>query len=143
MSFIRHRGKTKIMWLPVTPSTAISARALVAWSSGKLIAATSTTAPTSIAGVLKKAIAATDADYALDRLVPVEVPVECNVEWECDVTSGLVAADRGLYQDLTDSLTINRAASSYDITQCVKVVSSTKGIFILNIGVNGSGITGA
>ena len=143
MSFIRSRGKTKTMWLPITASTAIAAKALTAWSSGKLIAATSTTAPTSIVGVLKKAVAATDADYALDRLVPVEVPVETNVEWEGDVTSGLVAADRGLYQDLTDSATVNRAASSYDVVQCIKVISTTKGIFHLNIGPNGSGIQGA
>lgn len=143
MAFVRKQGKTKTMHLPVTPSTAISAGALVAWSSGKLIAATSTTAPTSIAGVLKKAIAATDSDYASDRLVQVEVPVENNVVWEADVTSGLVATDRGLYVDLTDSLTINRGASSYDVAQVVKVISTTKGQFILNIGVAGMGIIGA
>lgn len=122
------------MWLPVTASTAIAAGALVAFSSGKLIAATSTTAGSAIAGVLRKAIAATDSDYASERLVAVEVPVEKNVVWEADVTSGLVAADIGLYQDLTDSVTVNRGASTYDIAQCVKVISTTKGLFYLNIG---------
>lgn len=136
------QGRTKLMWLPVTPSTAISNGALVAWSSGKLIAATSTTPPTSIAGVLRHAIASTDDDYADDRLVEVEVPVEANTVWEAAVTSGLVAADRGLYQDLTDSLTVNRGASTYDVVQCVKVLSTTKGLFILNIGTTGMGIIG-
>jgi len=122
------------MWLPVTASTAIGAGALVAWSSGKLIAATSTTASSDIAGVLLKAITSSDSDYASERLVAVEVPAEKYVVWEADVTSGLVAADRGLYQDLTDSVTVNRGASTYDIVQCVKVISTTKGWFILNIG---------
>jgi hypothetical protein len=62
------------------------------------------------------------------------VPVEKNVVWEANVTSGLVAADVGLYQDLTDGATVNRAATSLDIVQCVKVISTTKGLFILNIG---------
>lgn len=137
------QGKTKFMWLPVTVSTEISKGALVAFSSGYLIAATSTTAPTSIIGVLRHAIASTDSDYATARLVEVEVPVECNTVWEGDVTSGLVAADIGIYQDLTNSLTVNRAASSYDVVQCVKVISTTKGWFILNIGVQGMGIIGA
>ena len=131
--FIRKQGKTKFMYLPVTPSTAIAAGALVAWASGKLIAATSTTAATITAGVLVEAITSSDSDYADDRLVAVEVPVEKNVIWEADVTSGLVAADRGLYQDLTDASTVNRGASTYDIVQCTKVLSTTKGEFILNI----------
>jgi len=126
------------MWLPVTPSTAFPAGALVAFSSGKLIPATSTTPASSIVGVIRHAITASDSDYAKDRLVEVEVPVEKYVVWEADVTSGLVAGDIGLYQDLTDSVTVNRAASTYDIVQCVKVISGTKGWFILNIGPDAS-----
>jgi len=137
------KGYTKFMWLPVTVSTTFSVGGLVAWSSGYLIEATSTTAPTDIVGVIRHAIAATDSDYATARLVEVEVPTQLNTVWEGAVTSGLVAADRGLYQDLTDNLTVNRAASSYDIVQCVKVLSTTLGHFILNIGVGGMGIIGA
>lgn len=132
--FIRKQGKTKLVWLPVTASTAIAKGALVAFSSGKLIAATSSTAGNVIVGVLRHAITSSDADYASERLVEVEVPVEKNTVWEADVTSGLVAADIGLYQDLTDSVTVNRAASTYDIVQCVRVLSTTKGYFFLNIG---------
>lgn len=143
MAFRRIQGKTKIMWLPVTVSTALSAKSLVAWSSGYLIAATSSTAPSTHVGILRKAIAATDSDYATARLVAVEVPVENYVIWEADVTSGLVVADRGLYQDLTDSVTVNRGASTYDAVQCVKVISTTKGHFILNAGIAGCGVIGA
>jgi hypothetical protein len=128
------KGKTKTVQLPVTPSTAIAEGALVAFSSGYLIAATSSTAPESIAGVLVKAIAATDSDYASARTVAVEVPTEVGTVWTADVTSGLVAADVGLYQDLTDSVTVNRGASTYDVVKCVGVISTTKGLFELNIG---------
>jgi len=142
MAFTRRQGKTKILWLNVTVSTAFTKGAIVAWSSGYLIPATSSTAPSTHAGVIQKTIAATDSDYATARLVPVEVPVENNVVWEGDVTSGLVAADRGLFQDLTDSLTVNRGASTYDTVQCVKVLSTTKGHFILNLGIAGMGVVG-
>jgi hypothetical protein len=135
MAFVKVEGKTKFEYLPVTASTAIAAGALVAWSSGLLIAATSSTAGYSIAGKLVKAIAATDSDYATSaRLVAVEVPMESNVVWEADVTSGLTATDRGAFQDLTDASTVDRSASTYDIVQCKKVVSATKGHFYLNIG---------
>jgi len=139
----RVQGKTKFMWLPVTVSTVLSEASLVSWDSGYLIAATSTTAPSNHVGVIRHAITAADSDYATARLVEVEVPVETNVVWEIPVTSGLVVADRGLFQDLTDSLTVNRAASSYDAVQCVKVLSTTNGWFILNLGIGGMGIVGA
>lgn len=134
MAAILRQGKTKKVYLPVTASTAIGKDAFVAWSSGKLIAATSTTAGSSIVGTLVKAIVSTDADYADERLVAVNVPVEKFTVWEIDVTSGLVAADIGLYQDLTSSTHVNRGASTFDIVQCVKVLSTTKGLFHLNIG---------
>ena len=134
MAFRRFKGKTVTRWLPVTTSTAFTKGALVGWSSGLLIPATSSTAAKTHVGVIKKTIASTDADYATARLVPVEVPVERGVEWEADVTSGLVAADIGLWVDATDSLTLNRGASSVDVAQVRKVISTTKGIVVLNLG---------
>ena len=131
--FILKEGLTKNIQLPVTASTVIAQGAFVAFSSGKLIAATSTTASYEIIGVLVRAIAATDSDYADERLVDVQVPVEMNTVWIGDVTSGLVAADIGLFQDLTDSVTVDRSASTYNPVQCVKVLSTTKGEFLLNL----------
>jgi len=134
MAFLKYRGKTKTVWLPVTVSTAIAKGDIVSWSSGALIKATSSTSALSHAGVIKKTIASTDSDYATARLVPVEVPVEKNVEWLAPVTSGLVAGDIGLLVDLTDAGTINRAASTYDVAQVKSVISTTQGTFILNLG---------
>ena len=134
MAFIRKQGKTKLMWLPVTASTALSANSLVAWSSGRLIAATATTAGNVIAGVIRHAITSADSDYAVTRDVEVEVDVEKRVTWEADVTATLVVADVGLYCDLTDASTVDRAASTYDIVQIAKFISTTKADVHLNIG---------
>jgi len=134
MSFKKVSGKTKLAYLPVTPSTVMADGDLVSFASGYLIKATSSTAALSHVGVVRKTITAADADYALARTVPVEVPLEKNVVWEAPVTSDLVAADVGLLVDLTDAGTINRAASTYDAAQVVKVITSTKGHFLLNLG---------
>lgn len=141
--FVRKQGLTKVMYLSVTPSTAISKGALLAWSSGKLIAATSTTAPSTIAGVSVRSIVSTDTDYASDRLIPVEVPVELGVVWTADVTATAVASDQGLYCDLTDSLTVNRGGSTYDVVQIVKFLTTVKCDVLLNIGTFGCGVIGA
>jgi len=128
------KGKTKIEWLPVTTSTAIGEGHLVAFSSGYLIEATSTTAPSAIAGVLVKAIAATDTDYATARNVAVEVPVDKDTLWEADVTSGLLTTSPGTFYDITDGDHVATTATDYDVVRCVKYISATKGLFTLNIG---------
>ena len=135
MAFIRNKGKTKVVFLPVTASTVIGKGALVTFSSGLLIAATSSTVPGALEGVLVKAIAATDSDYATSgRLVAVEVPVEKHVVWESDVTATLATTDIGAEVDLTDSNNVNRGASSIKIAKCVGFISTVKGLFYLKFG---------
>jgi hypothetical protein len=134
MAFKKAQGKTKLVYLPVTPSTVMADGDIVSFASGYLIKATASTTALSHVGVVRKTITAADADYALARKVPVEVPVEKNVIWEAPVTSGLVAADVGLLVDLTDAGTIDRSATTIDAAQVVAVISSTKGLFRLNLG---------
>jgi len=134
MAFIPRKGRWKREHLPVTTSTALAANSLVTFTSGKLVAATAGTTAVNLVGILEKAIAATDSDYATERLVSVLVPSERFCVVEGDVTSGLVAADIGLYVDLTDDVTINRGASSIDAAYVVKVISSTKGLFYMRFG---------
>ncbi len=136
MAFKIKSGKIKNVYLPVTPSTVLAKDSIVTFSSGKLIAAVAGTTLQNIVGVVPKAITATDTDYASDRLIAVQVPIEPNTVWEGDVTSGLVAADVGLFVDLTSSTHINRGASTIDVAFCVGVISSTKGLF--NIGFKGN-----
>lgn len=134
MTLIKVKGKTVIREYPVTTSTAFLEKSLVALSSGKLIPATSSTTAAANVGVLHKAITSSDADYADARKVKVEVPIEKKVIWDITVTSGLVANDIGLFQDLTNSVSVDRGSSSIDAVQCVRVLSTTKGHFILNDG---------
>lgn len=123
------KGKTKFVYLPMTTSTAVTKDTLLTFSTGLLVAATSSTAAADIVGVLRHTIASTDADYASARLVEVQVPVERFTVWECDVTSGLVAADIGIEVDLTDGATVNRAATSVKAVRATKVLTTTKGEF--------------
>jgi len=131
MSFILKKGRTKFVYLPVTTSTAITAGTLVTFSSGLLVAATSSTAAADIVGVLRHTIASTDTDYATARLVEVQVPTERFTQWIGSVTSGLVAADIGIEVDLTDGATVNRGATSVKAVRCLEVVSTTSGTFLI------------
>lgn len=128
MAFIKKQGKTKQMFLPVTTSTALTAGYLVTFSSGLLVAATSSTAAADIIGVGVKTIASTDTDYATARLIPVEVPVDRYTVWE-GTTASMVSTDIGVETDLTDGGTVNRGASSIKAVRAVKLITATKGWF--------------
>ncbi|KKK93261.1 hypothetical protein LCGC14_2694660 [marine sediment metagenome] len=128
MSFILHAGKTKDIKLPVTASTVLSVNSLVSHTSGQLVAATSSSNAVDILGVVLKAIVATDDDYTDERLISIRIPMERFTEWIADFTATLVVADVGLEVDLTDAVTLNRAASSKDIAKVKKVLSTTKGV---------------
>jgi len=143
MAFVRKKGKTAIKWCPVAASTCSTAvkGALMCYSGGYIIPTTNTTAPSAVAGVLLKDIATTDADYATARMVPVEVPIEKGVEWECAVSAGTLAATSvGAFFDLgTDDLgiTVAQNGTTYDVVKCTKYISATKGWFELNISTDG------
>jgi len=124
--FRKVSGLTKNVELPVTPSTALPERSLVTFTSGKLVAAVAGTLADDIEGILIGAIAATDGDYADDRLVEIEVPVEKNVMYEFD-TTGLVATDVGVDVDLADNVSVDRSASAVGVVRPMKVLSATKG----------------
>lgn len=134
MSTVKFQGKSKVMFLPVTTSTALTKKQFLAWSSGLLIAATSGTAAIAIAGVGVKTIASTDTDYATARLIPVEVPVEKFVVWKQDFTTTLVAGDLGAECDLTDAGNANRGASSVKFVIPIQVISATQGLAFLKFG---------
>jgi len=133
MAFTKFRGKTVTRWLPVTTSTTFTKGDIVAWASGLIIKATTTSAAKTHVGVIKKTIAATDTDYATARVVPVEVPLEKMVQWASTGTA-LVATENGLWMDLTGPGAVDRAGSTYDAVQQFSVTNSTNGVFILNLG---------
>lgn len=135
MSFRKVSGKTKNVYLPVTPSTVLAARSLVTFATGKLVAAVAGTTAPNLAGVLIGAIAATDANYATNRLVAVEVPVEKGVIYEYPAVA-LVAADIGVDIDLLNSTTVDRSATAIGVVRTLRVLSSTLGQGLVKI--NGS-----
>lgn len=132
MGFRLVKGKTVTKQMPVTPSTVFAARSLVTFASGQLVPAVAGTLAPNLAGVIIGAIAATDADYASERLVDVEVPVEKNVTYEFD-TTGLVATDIGVDVDLTNSTTVNRAATAIGVVRPTRVLTSTLGEGLIKI----------
>ena len=116
MSFIRIKGKTRLEHFPVTVSTALSAGSLVEWTSGYIAAADDNEAAADCVGVLVKAIAATDDDYAVARLVAVEVPVEKHVQWLADTGDTYVAAThRGVECGIIDSVTLDLDDTTNDV----------------------------
>src|ERR1044072_3757315 len=138
MSVILKRGKTKNIDMPVTPSTAFTADTLVKSSSGKLVACVAGDAALDIVGVIRKTIASTDADYALDRLVPIDAPAERHVEYTIDIGTGTIAAtDVNTEYDLAAAGTIDQTATTDKVAKLIKFVTSTKGVFFVKF--NGSG----
>lgn len=124
------KGRTKIVFYPKAASTAFSKNSLVYFDgSGAIIPADATSGDH--IGLILKAVAATDADYASNTLVPVEVPQDKVCEFEADVTSGLTAAKVGTTMDLTDASTVS-ISTSKNVVTCVKYLSATKGRFVLN-----------
>lgn len=149
MAIKLYQGKTKFMWLPVTTSTAIAKDTLVLFDSypgvinGLLLGATAGSQGDLIMGTLRHTIASTDDDYATARDVEVEVPIEKNVVWECDVTTAaaLTSTDMGEFQDLsTNGNEFVTANSTYDHGYVVGFISATKGLYILNIGPESLGV---
>ena len=129
--FIKKTGKTKFMYFPKTASTAMLNKDMVILTTGQIALAVA--ASTNIVGVLRKTIATTDADYADTTDVPVEVPVELNVEWEFEADSGLTAAMVGLTRDLIDENTVDGDDNSQaDQIVVTRRLSATKGWGIIN-----------
>lgn len=128
MAFNPKGGRWKNLFVPVTPSTALSKRSLVRFTSGKLTASVAATAAVDNFGILDKAIVAADSDYATDRLVPVLVPTERHALVEADVTASLAATDVGLEKDLTDASTIDPAATAVKAVKIIRFVSTTKAL---------------
>jgi len=136
--FTRVQGKTKFMWYPMTTSTVAADGALMVMNVGSNIITPYTAGDDNsiTLGVLRHAIAATDADYAVARNVEVEVPVEKNVVWKCNSvgTGTAAAADVGTYADLDDSVSIDVDNSADDMFFITQYISQTDVRGIFNIG---------
>lgn len=126
MSFKHIRGLTKTEYFPVTTSTALAIGTLVEFTSGLIAAADADETAGGVRGVLGKTIAATDADYASSRQVPVIVPVEKHVVWEADATGTFAATDIGVEYGISDSGTVDKAETTTVHFLVTEFISATK-----------------
>ncbi len=121
MAFKVYRGGTKTVYLPVTTSTAFTKNTLVEMTSGLVGVADAD--DTALAGVIKKTIASTDADYATARKVAVIVPTERHVVWECDATSGtFTTSDIGNEYGISDAGTLDQTETTAKMFLVTEVV---------------------
>jgi hypothetical protein len=126
----RLAGATKMMYFPKAASTVFAADSFVTFDGSKNVIP-STSSSTSIVGVCRKAVAATDSDYAAETLIPIEVPTELYVEFLA-TTASAVATDIGVAVDLTDAVTVNRGASTHHVVTITQVISATQVAVVIN-----------
>lgn len=81
-------------------------------------------------GIVQEDVTATDARYTTAGEISVDVLRPGDLVRA--LAAGLTAAKEGTYMDLTDSLTVNGAATSKKVVFLVKYISATEGIFMVN-----------
>lgn len=127
MAFKVYKGRTKVVYLPVTTSTALAKDTLVEITSGRIAGADADEAAADIRGVLVKTIASTDSDYASARRVGVRVPLDRHVVWEADASGFTVGGtDEGVEYGISDSGTVDQTETTADSFLVTEVVSATK-----------------
>ena len=107
---LKYRGKPVYAYFPKVASTAFAVGDAVAFDGAGAIAP-ATSASTGIVGIIKKEVLATDADYASNTLVPVEI-LSVEDEVEIDTTGTPSASMIGVTKDLTDAKSLNEADAS-------------------------------
>lgn len=121
-------------WHPKKASTVIYKDSLVSLDDGYVAPADSTTgAADEVALGLwqNTTIAATDSDYAVATISPVQVPIG-PAQVRATVTGTLHATtDIGNGFDMSTSLIVDAAATTYKVVICRKYISATEGIFTI------------
>ena len=122
------RGNAHVEYYPKTASTAFTYGTMVsipptASGVGTLIATTFSSP--SVIGLILKAVAATDTDWASATLVPVLVP-DVDTEFLVTATGTAAATDVGEFIDATDNVSVNVAAYTYGAFLVKAVISATQ-----------------
>jgi hypothetical protein len=131
MAFIRRTGSERVsVQFPKVASVALNVGdALIADGSGAVTVATATS--TAIIGICQKKVASTDADYASNTMMPVEV-IDFNAIYEADVDNTLTTAMVGLRRDLTDKDSVNATGTTHNQVTIVGYISATKALVMFN-----------
>lgn len=101
--WLAYTGEFQMNWAPKTASQVLSQGAVVDRSSGKITVGAVATA--SHAGVCMKDVRSSDADYAANTMIPVQVPVSPSATFLVDLISSdtAVQTDEDTYFDLAGS----------------------------------------
>ena len=83
-------------------------------------------------GIAQEDITATDARYTTAGKINVDILRSGDLVRATDITGTLTAAMEGTFLDLSNSLVVNAAASSKSVVFCVKYISASEGIFMVN-----------
>lgn len=127
--FKRETGDFTMLYLTNAISTAYGKGALVYPNgSGAFIPADATSG--NHVGITEEEITSSDDRYSTAGKIGVDILKPGDLV-RADAT-GLTAAKEGTYMDLTNSLTVNGAASSKSVVFLVKYISATEGIFMIN-----------
>lgn len=126
MAIKAYRGHFATEWYPKKASTAFAVNDLVFLDgNGYVDKATATTAGPFL-GLIQKAVAATDSDYASATMVPVLVG-DADSEYLCDVSTGTAAqTDVGEWVDIDDENSLDVVDSTYDVFFVTQFISTTQ-----------------
>lgn len=118
-------AQTRVEWYKKKASTAFAFNDLVYIDSNGYVAPAVDGGLFVPLGLIQRAIAATDSDYASATKVPVLVPGP-DAEFLCDVATGTAAqTDIGEWIDIDDAKTVDVVASTYDVFYVTRVISAS------------------
>jgi len=123
-----HSGLWEVVWLPKKTSQAFSKGQFVDFVTGAVQPSTSSTV--NILGVNQDTlVTSASSDYAAATKIPVYVPKGKRSVVQVE-TSAVVTG--GSEYDLTDSNTVDAAASTNDTVRALKALSDTLAIVVIN-----------
>lgn len=98
--FIRSKGQPKLEYFPKKASTVFAVGDLCTFDGSGNIQPYVAGTTTGAAGICKKAIAATDSDYAANTMIPVDVNIGDGNEFIVDANGAITASLVGTYKDI-------------------------------------------
>jgi len=131
MSFKRESGDFNLVHVTNAISTLYSKGALVypnPDTPGSFIPADSTSG--NHLGITEEESTATEDRYTTAGEIAVDILIPGDLVRA--TAAGLTAAKEGTFMDLTNSTTVNGAATSKNVVFLVKYISATEGIFMVN-----------
>lgn len=128
-------GEPKVMYFPKKASVVIVAGTPVEFDAGYVKQATTTAgaSDTPLAGIyIGAGIAATDADYASNTLIPILVPRDPLTQFRMTVSTGsLAATDVGKSFDIDANSSVTVSTTTNEAVTCTRYISATEGLFVL------------